>query len=53
MSHNAKSPPVAAGGARESDCVVAVTSEIIPAKQDQQALLPSRATLAFLREGAR
>jgi hypothetical protein len=45
MPQNAMSPPVTAGGARESDCVAAVTSELIPAKQDPQAL-PSRATLA-------
>lgn len=46
MSSKRESPPVHAGGARKSDCLEAVTSEIIPAKQDLQALLPSRATLA-------
>jgi hypothetical protein len=44
MALKRESPPVAAGGARNCDCLEAVTSELIPAKQDPQAL-QSRATL--------
>ncbi len=46
MAHTAKSPPAATGGARNVDCLEAVSSDIIPPKQDLQASLPSRATLA-------
>ncbi len=47
MALKRESPPVAAGGARESDCLGAVSSEIIPQKQQPQVLLPSRAALAW------
>lgn len=46
MDHKRKSPPASTGGTQKSDRLEAVTSEIIPPKQDLQALLPGRATLA-------
>ncbi len=38
--------PRDADGGPRNDCLEAVSSEIIPPKQDLQALLPGRATLA-------
>lgn len=46
MNSKKRNPAVGRGGARNVDCLEAVSSEIIPPKQDLQASLPSRATLA-------
>ncbi len=53
MASKRKSPPAATGGARNVDCLEAVSSDIIPPKQDLQASLPSRATLARRLPGLR
>ncbi len=46
MNSKKRNPAVGRGGARNVDCLEAVSSDIIPPKQDLQASLPSRATLA-------
>ncbi len=46
MNSKKRNPAVGRGGARNVDCLEAVSSDIIPPKQDLQPSLPSRATLA-------
>jgi hypothetical protein len=53
MALKRESPPVAAGGARESDCLGAVSSEIIARKRHPQALPPRGADLRSFLETAR